>query len=96
MDPVTIIIQLLSGALGGNVVGALVKRISLGLLGNSLAGILGGSIGGQILGPLLGLPAATGGGLNLEAILAQVAGGGAGGGLLMVVIGVIKSMLAKR
>jgi hypothetical protein len=90
-----LIIQLISGAAGGNIVGALVKRISLGMLGNSLAGILGGGLGGQILGGLLGLPTG-GGGLDIGSILGQVASGGAGGGIVMVLIGVIKSLLTKR
>lgn len=90
-----LIIQLISGAAGGNIVGALVKRISLGMLGNSLAGILGGGLGGQILGGLLGLPTG-GGGLDIGSILGQVASGGAGGGIVMVIIGVIKSLLTKR
>ena len=34
-----LIIALLSGAAGGNIVGALAKNLSLGTLGNSLAGI---------------------------------------------------------
>ena len=45
-----IIIQLISGAVGGNVAGALMKNLSLGTLGNSIAGILGGGLGGQMLG----------------------------------------------
>lgn len=92
MDIVTLIIQLLSGAFGGNVVGALVKKISLGVLGNSLAGILGGGLGGQILGGLLGLPTG-GGGLDIGSILGQVASGGVGGGVVMLIIGLLKSML---
>lgn len=61
MDIVTLIIQLISGALGGNIAGALFKNISLGSLGNSIAGIVGGGLGGQILGSLLNLPMATDG-----------------------------------
>ena len=76
--------------------GALVKRISLGLLGNSLAGILGGGLGGQIIGGMLGLPTGGGGALDIGSILGQVASGGAGGGIVMVVIGIIKSLLSRR
>lgn len=96
MDIVTLLIQLASGALGGNVAGALLKNISLGTLGNSLAGIVGGGLGGQILGSLLHLPLATGGaGLDPMAILSQIASGGAGGGVLMAVIGILRSLMAK-
>jgi uncharacterized membrane protein YeaQ/YmgE (transglycosylase-associated protein family) len=40
MDIVSLIISLVSGAVGGNAAGALMKDKSLGALGNSLAGIL--------------------------------------------------------
>ncbi len=90
MDITTLIIQLLSGAVGGNVVGSLVRKISMGVLGNSLAGILGGGLGGQILGGSLGMP--TGGSsLEIGSILGQVAS--VGGGVLMVIIGMLKNML---
>ncbi len=49
-----LIIQLLSGAVGGNIVGKLFSNLSLGAVGNSIAGILGGGIGGQILSGLAG------------------------------------------
>ena len=42
-----LIISLLSGAVGGNIVGGLFKNLSLGTLWNSIVGILGGGIGGQ-------------------------------------------------
>ncbi len=95
MDIITLLIQLVSGALGGNVAGSLLKNLSLGTLGNSLAGIVGGGLGGQVLGSLLNLPAVGGDMLDPMAILGQVLSGGAGGGILMAVIGVIRSMMAK-
>lgn len=92
---VHIIIQLVSGALGGNGAGALLKKLSLGTLGNSIAGILGGGLGGQLLG-LLGLaPAAASGGLDLNNIIASVLSGGVGGGALMAIIGAVKKALGK-
>ena len=96
MDIVGLIIQLLSGAAGGNVVGSVLKNISLGTVGNSVAGIVGGLIGGK-LGPLIGLgaAAATSGNLDLASILTQIVSGGAGGGILMAIIGAIRSAMAK-
>ena len=88
-----LIIQLISGAVGGNVAGGLMKDKSLGTLGNSIAGILGGGIGGQLLG-MLGI-GAGGGGMDIGSIITQVAGGGVGGGVLMVIIGIIKKAMAK-
>ncbi|MDD8012478.1 MAG: hypothetical protein PHX05_03275 [Acidobacteriota bacterium] len=93
---VNIIIQLISGALGGNGAGALMKKLSLGTIGNSIVGILGGGIGGQLLG-LLGMApaAASGGGLDLSGIIASVLSGGVGGGVLMAIVGAIKKALGK-
>ena len=53
MDITNLLIQLVSGAIGGNLAGMGLKKYSLGMLGNSIAGILGGGIGAQILGPMI-------------------------------------------
>ena len=50
----TLLIQLISGAAGGNLGGALFKTLNLGTLGNSLAGLVGGGVGSQILNSLIG------------------------------------------
>ena len=94
---VELLIQLASGALGGNLAGKAMPKSSLGTLWNSIAGIAGGGLGGQILGmlvPSLGA-AAESGALDIGSILASVAGGGVGGGVVMAVIGLIKKAMAK-
>ena len=88
-----LIIQLISGAVGGNLAGSLMKNSSMGTLWNSIAGIAGGGLGGQILG-MLGMGAA-GGGMDIGSVLSMVASGGVGGGVLMAVIGLIKKAMAK-
>ncbi|MCP4229360.1 MAG: hypothetical protein GY771_04340 [bacterium] len=88
-----LIIQLVSGAVGGNVAGALMKKFSLGTLGNSLVGILGGGIGGQLLG-MLGISTGAGG-MDIGSIVGSIASGGVGGGVLMAIIGVIKNAMGK-
>ena len=95
MEILPLIIQLVTGAAGGNITGKLAKNLDLGTLGNSVAGILGGGIGGQLLG-MVGIAAGPDGGLDLAAILGSVASGGVGGGALMAIVGVIKSVLAKK
>jgi len=92
-----LIIALLSGAAGGNVAGALLKKYSMGPLLNSVAGILGGGVGGSILSMLGagGVAEAAGSGLDLGAVIGSVASGGVGGGVLMVVAGLVKQALAK-
>lgn len=91
-----LLIQLLSGVVGGNVAGSQLGEKSLGALGNSLAGLVGGGLGGQILTALLGIGAASaGGGLDLGSIIAQLAGGGVGGAVLTAIIGMLKQNFAK-
>ena len=88
-----LIIQLISGAVGGNVIGSVFKKLSLGTLGNSIAGIVGGGIGGQLLGMLgMGL---GGGGMDAAGILGTVASSAVGGGVLMTVIGFIRRLIGK-
>ena len=77
-----LIIPFLLGAAGGNIGGMLIKKLSLGILGNSVAGIIGGGIGGQIAQAALG-------GAN-SGLLSSVAGGTIGGILVMSLVGIIK------
>jgi len=91
---IPLIIQLLSGAFGGNLVGKLLPKLNLGTLGNSIAGILGGGIGGSLLGAL-GIAAAPSGALDIGSIIGSIASGGVGGGVLMFIIGLIKKALSK-
>jgi hypothetical protein len=95
-----LIISLISGAAGGNVVGRLLKNLDLGLLGNSIAGILGGGVGTWLIGAMSGgaVDAAGGAaaaGLDIGSIIQSVASGGVGGGVLMAIVGIVKSMMAK-
>jgi hypothetical protein len=89
-----LLIQLGSGAIGGNVAGKIMPENSLGGLGNTIAGIAGGGIGGTILSSVLGA-AASGGGMGIGNIISQVAGGGVGGGVLMIVIGIVRKMMSR-
>ena len=95
MNIISLIIQAISGAVGGNVAGAAMKENSLGTLGNSIAGIVGGGLGGTILQMVMGT-AAAGGGLDLQSILANVGGGGVGGAILMAIVGIIKNKMAAK
>lgn len=81
-----IIIQLVSGAAGGNVAGALMKNLSLGTAGNSIAGIVGGGIGGQLLGMI--------GAGGLDGIVGSLASGGVGGAVVMAIVGVVKKAMS--
>src|SRR5258708_30517603 len=96
---INLIIQLLSGAAGGNIIGNILKQYNLGPLGNSIAGIVGGGLGGQLLNMILGggaaagtaATAATAGGLDIGSIVEQIAGGGGRRGGLMLILGLIQT-----
>ncbi len=88
-----LLIQLISGAVGGNIAGALFKKISLGTLWNSVAGVIGGGLGGQLLG-LLGISTGSGG-MDVGSIVGSIAGGGVGGGVLLAIVGVLKKAMSK-
>lgn len=97
MDMTSLLIQLVSGAVGGNVAGAVLKKFSLGTVGNSIVGILGGGLGGQILGMLgMGGAGAGAGAMDMGSIVSSVAGGGVGGAVLMAIIGVIRQAMSKK
>jgi uncharacterized membrane protein YeaQ/YmgE (transglycosylase-associated protein family) len=81
-----IIIQLISGAVGGNAAGAIMKNLSLGTVGNSIVGIVGGGIGGQLLSFI--------GAGGLDGIAGSLASGGVGGAVLLAIIGLIKKAMA--
>ena len=96
MNIISLIIEAISGAVGGNVAGAAMKENSLGTVGNSIAGIVGGGLGGTLLHTVMGTAAAGGGSLDLTTILSNVAGGGVGGAILMAVVGIIKNKMAAK
>jgi hypothetical protein len=90
------IVQLIGGAAGGNIVGALLKNLNLSKVIATIAGIVGGIGGGQLAG-MTGL---------LEQILGATAGDGAeiagqggaaaiGGALLTAIVGFIKKAMDK-
>jgi hypothetical protein len=94
-DLLPILIQVAGGAVGGNIVGALLKNASLGTVGNTVVGALGGGAGnafglGSTVAAMLG-----GGDGGLMDIVGQAAGGGVGGLVLTAIVGLIKNMLSK-
>ena len=93
MDIMTLVINLISGAVGGNIAGAVMKDKSLGPLLNSVVGVLGGGAGAGIL-KMLGM-AVNEGGLDLQAVMSSVASGGVGGAVLLVITALIKGMMKK-
>ena len=75
MNITALIVQLISGAAGGNIAGALLKKLSLGPVGNSIAGIVGGGL--RAVDPVGDRPDR----------LDQIVGGGVWGQLLGMLMG---------
>ena len=93
MDIMSLVINLISGAVGGNIAGAVMKDKSLGPLLNSVVGVLGGGAGAGVL-KMLGM-AVNEGGLDIQAVLSSVASGGVGGAIMLVIVALIKGMMKK-
>jgi hypothetical protein len=79
MDLTAVLLQLISGAVGGNVAGLANKARSLGPLINTILGALGGLGGGQLAAPALG--GGTGAEVGASAVV---------GALLPLIVGMLK------
>lgn len=82
-----IIIQIVSGLIGGNLAGSGMKEKSLGSTGNSILGALGGLGLGQLL-PALGLGDASSA-TDMTSLLTSILGGGGGGAVLTALAGTL-------
>ena len=97
MDIVGIIIQLIAGAVGGNVAGKANAKFDMGGAGNSIVGAIGGLVLGQIIERVTGgavtadQAAAATQGLDIAGIITSLIGGGAGGAVLSGIIGALKN-----
>ena len=89
-----LIISLLSGAVGGNLAGGLMKDYSLGTLWNSVVGIIGGGLGGQLLA-MLGVYGGGAASMDVGSIIGNILSSGVGGGILLAIIGAVKKAMAK-
>ncbi len=85
-----LVIQLISGAVGGMGAGKAMPKFSLGMLGNIVAGVAGGGVGSQLLSSVMG-GSAAGMGADAGSMITSIAGSGIGGSILMVVVGLIKN-----
>jgi uncharacterized membrane protein YeaQ/YmgE (transglycosylase-associated protein family) len=82
MDPTSLVLWLIVGAIAGWLAGLIVKGYGFGLLGNIVVGIVGAFIAGWLL-PRLGI--AIGGGFVAAVINALI-----GAIILLVIIGLIR------
>lgn len=89
---IPILIQLISGAAGGNVVGGLLKNIDLSKVLRTILGIVGGGQLAALIPALTAILGADGGG----AMVGQAGAGAVGGGLLTLLVGLIKKAMAGK
>ena len=89
---INLLVQIISGAVGGNLAGMTKQSLGTGL--NTFLGGIGGLVLGQIVAALTG----TSGGeaLDVAAVGGNIVGGGAGGLVLTWVVGFIKSKIAAK
>lgn len=95
---VPVLVQLIAGIAGGNVMGQLVRRASLGRLGNSIFGAIGGLVGTYGASQIPGLDSLVGTTDRLDpgALAGQGAVGLLSGAILTSIVSAIKSVMAKR
>ena len=91
-----ILINLITGALGGLGAGKASPNFDLGTIGNIISGLVGGGLLGQIVTLLLPsiVAAAGSGNLSVGGVVSQAIAGGAGGAILTAIIGAIKNKAA--
>jgi uncharacterized membrane protein YeaQ/YmgE (transglycosylase-associated protein family) len=98
MDITSLLTTVVTGAIGGNAAGAVKKDMSLGTVGNTLAGVVGGGVVSQLLPMLTGGSVditSMIGGLAGNALAGNLAGSGIGGAIAMMAVSYIKNMMNK-
>lgn len=102
MELLPLIIQAISGLVGGNLAGMTSRLSAGGGALNSILGAVGGVAGGQLIGGMMSgggeaVAAATEatGGMDIGALLGDVGAGAGGGVILTAIVGIVKNMLAK-
>jgi hypothetical protein len=89
-----LIIQLIGGAAGGNVIGALLKNLDLNKVIATITGIIGGIAGGQ-LADVVGLLDKIFGASQGADVAGNAGASAIGGALLTAIVGFIKKAMAK-
>ena len=82
MDPQSLIVLLIVGAIAGWLAGLIVKGYGFGLIGNIVVGIIGAFIGGWLF-PSLGL-------WDLPGIVGVIVSAVLGAVILLIIIGLIR------
>ncbi|EIK73255.1 hypothetical protein PseBG33_3953 [Pseudomonas synxantha BG33R] len=89
---ISLLVQIISGAVGGNIAGMTKQSLGTGL--NTFLGGVGGLVLGQIVAALTGTT--SGEALDVAAVGSNIVGGGVGGLVLTWAVGFIKQKLAAK
>ncbi len=89
---INLLVQIISGAVGGNLAGMTKQSLGSGL--NTFIGGVGGLVLGQIVTALTGTPGTEA--LDVAALGSNIVGGGIGGLVLTWVVGFIKQKMAAK
>jgi uncharacterized membrane protein YeaQ/YmgE (transglycosylase-associated protein family) len=96
MDFTGLAISLISGVIGGNIIGAAWKDKSLGAIGNSIAGLVGGVAGTYIMQAVGFLQSAGIADMSINSLLGNAGSAGVGGAILTAIIGIIRKSIANK
>ncbi|RQO55027.1 hypothetical protein [Pseudomonas sp. KBW05] len=89
---ISLLVQIISGAVGGNLAGMTKQSLGTGL--NTFLGGVGGLVLGQVIAQFTGT--ADGAALDVATVGTNIAGGGLGGLVLTWVVGFIKQKMAAK
>jgi uncharacterized membrane protein YeaQ/YmgE (transglycosylase-associated protein family) len=93
-----LVIQIITGMVGGNLAAVLAKEHGFGALGHTIVGLVGGAISGYFLQILAGITA--NGSVNeptfVEQAILQGLTGAAAGAILVLIVGFVKHSIDRQ
>jgi uncharacterized membrane protein YeaQ/YmgE (transglycosylase-associated protein family) len=95
MDTVGTLINLISGLIGGNVLGSAWEQKSLGSIGNSIAGLIGGGVGSYLLQAINIISSLGLGNMSLSSLTSNIGTSAVSGAILTAIVGLIKGAANK-
>lgn len=96
MDIVTLGIQMLGGAVGGNLVARAMKAMNVGFIGNTIFGLIGGAAGSYLLNATgFALTPVDFSAIDPVTLVSQLLLGGAGGSAMLAIASPLRKVLQK-
>jgi hypothetical protein len=93
---VDLAIEIIFGAIGGYIAGTAIRDLSLGTVGNLVAGSIGGLISGYSLRAAIPVLGSSAGGISFGVIIGQVVTELVGGAILTAIVGLSKDMVSTK